>query len=303
MGWSMFVFLVKWVYRRRKMTCKFHQFVPILVLLGSIMPIDTSAHAGFHENMQRLDEEIAAHPKNAELYFKRGENYRNHSKWDLAEADYQQALAHTNAFPEVALAQGRMAFTRRLFKESDIYTASFLKAEAGDWRGLLLRARSHAAQDRFDAGIEDFEASIAANERPAPGHFLELARTRVSKGDVDAALDGLEAARKQIGHVPTLYLEGLNIAENAEMPERALAILDELETHIQTNPAWLVQRGKLLVSVEKNAQAEQAFRDAKDKISKLPARRRNVLAQKLLMKEIDERLTALEQSKSPLNTP
>jgi len=273
------------------------------MLLSSIMVIDTSAHAGFHENMERLNEEIAAQPKNAELYFKRGENYRNHGKWDLAEADYQQALTHTNAFAEVALAQGRMAFTRRLFKEADGYTDTFLKAETGDWRGLLLRARSHAAQERFDAGITDFEASIAANERPAPGHFLELARTRVSKGDVDAALNGLAAARTQIGPVPTLYLEGLKIAEQAEMPERALNILDELETHIPTNPAWLVQRGKLLVKMEKSAAAEQAFRDAKDNISKLPARRRNVLAQKLLMKEINDHLTDLKQSESLPETP
>lgn len=285
------------------MTCKPFHFATILLLLSSVLIIDTSAHAGFHENMDRLNEEIAAQPKNAELYFKRGENYRNHGKWDLAEADYQQALSHTNAFAEVALAQGRMAFTRRLFKESDGYTATFLDQEKGDWRGLLLRARSHAAQERFDPGIADFEASIAANERPAPGHFLELARTRVSKGDVDAALKGLEAGRKQIGPVPTLYLEGLKIAEQAEMPARALNILDELETHIPTNPAWLVQRGKLLQKMEKSAAARQAFRDAKDKISKLPTRRRNVLAQKLLLKEINDHLTNLEQTKSLPETP
>jgi len=272
-------------------------------MIHVIIVIDASAHAGFHENMQRLNDEIAAQPENAELYFKRGENYRNHAKWDLAEADYQSALKHTNAFPEVALAQGRMAFTRGRFAETDEYTAGFLTAMAGDWRGLLLRARSHAAQKRHDLAIADFKASIAANERPAPGHYLELARTRVAKGSVDAALEGLAEARKQLGPVPTLYLEGLQIAEQAGLNQRAITILDELESRFPTNAAWLVQRGKLLQKMAKEDDAERAFRDAKDKISKLPARRRNVLAQKLLLEEINAHLIKLEQTRSLQKAP
>lgn len=273
-----------------------HLFVSLWLGLWILTPCILLGHSGFHENMTYLNELIEKAPADADLYFRRGENYRNHMKWDLAEADYEKALSLSNGFHRVSYARAKMAFMRGKFDVADGHLETFLEADPEQWEGRLLRAQSHVAQERFSSGIEDFRAAIAKSPRPVPGHYLELARARASMGRVDEALKGLAEARRVIGPVPTLYLEGLEIAKAAGKYEEALNLLSELEKRYGANPAWLVERGKLQILAKNLEEAELAFQAAVAKIQTLPARRRNVLAQKMLLQEAQ---TYLKDIKSP----
>ena len=61
----------------------FMRIIAAILLASSLL----GAHAGIDERVKDMDQRVAADPKNAELYVKRGELHRLHRDWPAALAE------------------------------------------------------------------------------------------------------------------------------------------------------------------------------------------------------------------------
>src|SRR4051812_371620 len=79
-----------------------------VVATGVMAPPAASAHADLLAAIDRVSRQIQSEPKNAALYLWRGDLYRAHTDWSLAERDYDRVAQLDPGLDDVILARGKL---------------------------------------------------------------------------------------------------------------------------------------------------------------------------------------------------
>ena len=273
-------------------------FVRLSVFVGVAAPLgawnfSARAHGDMHAQIVETTKQIERDPGNAPLYFNRGEFHRAHRDWDLAQADYDRAIALNPQLSVVDFARGSLYLEAGWPQSAKVALDRFLSKATNHLEGLVARARTLVKLEQPLAAAGDFTRAIDLGTESRPDLYIERAQalTAGDKPDPEAALRGLEEGIKKLGPLITFLLYAIDLEIKQKRFDAALARLDEVIAKSPRKESWLARRGEILLQAGRAGEAREAFEAALKAIAALPAARRQVPA----MVDLEKRLrSALE---------
>ena len=271
----------------------------ILLLAGLILgvpkPERALGHADLLLQIEDVTRLIAQNPNDAELYLRRGELRRAHVEWELAEQDYQKALALKPGLPVVDLLRGRLFLDAGWPLTARAHLDRFLSGHTNHVEAFILRGRAWSRLNLRLKGAADFDRAIEFSPEPGPDLFVERAHVLASEGPAHfaRALQGLDDGIRKLGPLVTLQLFAIDLELKRKNFDGALERLDRVAARSPRKETWLARRGEVLQLAGRTQEAAQAYKAALDALQTLPATRRNVPATLELEKRIRKELEAL----------
>ena len=139
-------------------------------------------HAELLLQIEEATREIEKDPKNHELYLKRGELRRQHVEWDLAHADYDQAMALAPDLAVVDLLRGRLYLDSGWPLSALACVNRFVAIHPKHAEGQIVRARIRARLGMRLSAAQDYTGAIRMSPEPGPDLFIERAQVLAAAG-------------------------------------------------------------------------------------------------------------------------
>jgi tetratricopeptide (TPR) repeat protein len=253
-----------------------------------------SAHGDLHEQIAAVTREIAAHPRDARLYVKRGELHRFHGEIRAALSDYDRALSLAPASADAQLGRARALLAANRVQAARHALAEFVQARPDDAEGRLTFARCLVRLGRPRDAAAEYSRAIALLPRPSPDVYIERARAFASAGDRAAAIRGLDEGLWRLGPVVSLEVRAIDFEVAARNWDGALARVDRIVARTPRPESWLARRGDILAAAARPGEARTAFREALTAIERLPPRLRETRAMRRLEARVRGSLPASE---------
>jgi len=250
------------------------------------------AHADLLAMIDGVSKRIQADPKNASHYFLRGELYRAHADWKLAEADYDRAAQLNPKLAEVELARGKLFFESGRNTEAKVKLDNYLSNHGDDVDALTTRAQLLTKLGERQAATVDLSRAIARSATPRPDYFLDRAKLQAEQGDLAAALKGLDEGLQRLGQLVALQLYAIELECTRKHFDDALRRLEVVAAGSDRKEKWLARRGEILVQANRSEDAKSAFSEALTAIESLPPRLRTAPAMAELKSRITNAITA-----------
>jgi len=239
------------------------------------------AHPAPDRQIADLDRLIAARPRDATLFLRRGEIHRGLSDWKAAAADYRRARQLDPALDAVDLCLGRMLVESGRPQEAIPALDRFLAKHPDHPMAIASRARALARLGRSMQAADDFTRSIAQSQPHAdPDLYLERARALAEGREprLDEAIRGLDDGMAALGPLVSLGLYAIDLEVRARRYDAALERIDRLAAVSPRKESYLVRRGTILEAAGRPAEARQAYAQALEAVAALPPGRRAVPA-------------------------
>jgi tetratricopeptide (TPR) repeat protein len=253
-----------------------------------------SAHGDLHEQIAAITREIAAHPRDARLYVKRGELHRFHGEIRAALSDYDRALSLDPASADAQLGRARALLAANRVQAARHALTKFVQARPDDAEGHLTFARCLARVGRPRDAAAEYSRAIALLPRPSPDVYVERARAFVFAGDRTAAIGGLDEGLRRLGPVVSLEVSAIDFEVAARNWDGALARVDRIVARTPRPESWLARRGDILAAAARPGEARTAFQEALAAIERLPPRLRETRAMRRLEARVRGSLQASE---------
>jgi tetratricopeptide (TPR) repeat protein len=250
--------------------------VGIAILLGSV--VFAAADDDVLEAIIATTQEIAASPRNAALFLKRGELYRVRRNWLRATRDYNRALRLDPTLSAVHFARGRMLSESGRPAEAKAAFDRFLDIEPDNAGALIERARLFVKLGRPRDAVADYSRALGVLPAPDPAYYLERAATLARAEFVDEAIRGIDEGIAKIGPIVTLELRAIELERGLGRYDAALARVEILAAPSPRKESWHVLRGEILAQAGRHEEARCAFGDALESIAILPPYRRSLRA-------------------------
>jgi tetratricopeptide (TPR) repeat protein len=277
--------------------------VAAALLLLAVTAFCSSAfgHAGIHEEIDTITRLIRSDPANAQYFLQRGDLYRIHRDWDRALADFQTARQLGSTGFEAELGLGRTRLGQGLPQQALTHLDRALALRPGDVRTLVTRAEACRALDKPLDAAADYNRAIeqfTGPAKPLPEYYLERARAFAAAGVpyLGQALQGLDEGMRVLGEIRTLALYAVALERQRGNMDAAIERLDAILAHATRKEFLLFERGEILATTNREAEARRDWLAAQAAIATLPPSRRATPAVRQLLADIDSRLNAPAQA-------
>lgn len=270
--------------------------VTAVIFCGAVL--EACAHADLLALIDGVTKRIAAEPKNASLYVLRGELYRAHADWKLAETDYDHAGQLDPKLDDVLLAKGKLAFDMGNDSDAKSKLDGFLTAQPLQVEGLVARAHTFARMGERLKAAADLGKAIENSQAPRPDYYLERSKWLAEASERAEALKGLDDGIRRLGPLAALQLAAIELECAQSHFDSALKRLDQIAGLSAHKEKWLVQRGEILAQAGRRDEARQILDEAHTAIESLPIRIRTSPATSELRKRITDALASVEKNKS-----
>lgn len=269
-----------------------------LVLVAIALPSAVPLHA--HGQLDTLIAQVTAQIENApdaELYLNRGELYRAHGEWPAAFADYDAAEKLAPRLSAVWLCRARSFLETEKFPQALAAADQFLKTEEENPLGHRYRAEALRGLERPADAATAFARMLSLMKERRPEDFIDHARTWNAAGHPAKGIEAIEAGLLELGSLPTLETEALDLEIKAGNLDAALVRIARLEAATDRKAPWQVRRADLLAAAGRPG-ATDAATDALASIRSLPKELRRIRS---TMRMEDRMCQLAERSQS--NTP
>ena len=275
------------------------RIIVIALVAVAILPLRLLAHGDLHEQIVAVTEQIAKDPKNSELYLRRGELRRMHQEWDLAQADYDHAVALNPALGIIDFTRGRMFLEANWPHSAKVSLDRFLLKHTNHVEGFIARARTLVKLEKPLDAARDFTSAIRFAPSGRPELYIERAQALASAGDKHyaEALRGLDEGIERLGPLVTIQLHAIDLELKRKQFDAALARLEKIADQSPRKETWLARRGEILLQAGRREEARAAYEQALKALDTLPPGRRNVPA----MNELEKRIKAALETTRPVS--
>ena len=265
-------------------------FGAVLLVPGFLM-----AHPDIEIRIAAVTERIQQHPRNAELYVRRGELHREHRDWEAALADYSRASELDPGLATVALARGMLYFDFGRLAEAKSELDRFLVKNPNHSQGRTARAKVFVKLGKPAAAAGDYDRAVAHSPRPTPQLYLERARAwaDASENYAGRAIMGLDEGMEKLGRIVTLQSFAIELEVRASRYDSALERLDQIAKWLPKE-RFLRRQGDILRKAGRNTDARQAYSQAAAHIDSLPLHRRSAKPVAELRTELQAALAEIE---------
>ena len=256
-------------------------------------------HGGYHQEIQRLDEQIAEHPDDGEIWFHRGRVKLLHGEWQDALTDLEKAERLVpGRFPvdwvrgDALVAAGKLDAARAVLDD-------FLASHCNHGGALLSRARLLAKMEMKDAAQADYCAALQHTPNAEPDLFLEVSDALARMKRNDEAIQVLETGMQKLGRVPGLLLKALELELGAKHFDAALARIEAMQKTSQRPEPWMVRRAEVLLQAGRRDEARAAWQELQDHIATLTDQQRGSHAMSVLAETVSQSLAQFDQISPP----
>lgn len=272
-----------------------------LVRLAALVCLATGApllaHDEPQEEIDRLSEQIARYPIDAELYLARGGLYRATGHLEAALADYNRVLALDPEHPEIEFYRGQVLYEAGEYRQAYDILDRFLSEHPAHLQGLMVRARSLRQLDQPLLAARDYSQVISQMAQPSPIFYLERADALAAAGDehLGAAIESLDEGMARLGPLILLQSRAIDLEVRARRYDAALARIDQILSGMPRKEGWLTRRGEILAQAGRVAAARESYAQALGAIAELPSHQAQAPAIKALADDLKMRLDSVPE--------
>lgn len=271
----------------------------VALIFAPLTPV--AAHGTHSALLARVDERLAEQPLSGSLWYQRAVLEFEHEDWAAAALDFEKAERHAPGEFPVLWWQGRVHDHLGNFRDAKSTLDRFLAKTPGHWGGLVSRARVEIKLGMEEEALDDFRASLANCPDAQPDLVQEVAQALASHGEVDEAVEVLEAGLKRISQVPSLQLKMLEVEVNAGRFDSALARLPAMQCSAPRPEPWMEKRASILAQAGRPAESRAAWQALVSHLKSLPANERDSHTMILLSERARQALAVLSTVKSPVS--
>ena len=266
-------------------------FSVILLLAAGLLCCRTaSAHGAYHEELQRIDELIAASPDNGELWFHRGYLNFLHGDWRQSLLDVEQAERLAPGKHPVGLVRGQALMAGDQFEAARAVLDEFVRSHPEVSEGYAARARVLLKLAKPDEAVADFEAALAKLTHPEPDLYVETADAMIAQKHPENAVRVLQAGMRKLGEIPSLALKALELESALGLYDAALSRVAAMQKTAPRPEPWMARRADLLTQAGRTEEARAAWTALRDRIAGLPNLERGSHAMSVLAERADKAL-------------
>jgi predicted Zn-dependent protease len=212
----------------------------ILLVTMAVIAGPAGAHPDLLEQIERLNEQLARAPGNAELLVRRADLHRRHEDYAAALRDFAAARAVQPGNREYDFQEGRLRLETGDPDRADALFSNYLEAHSGHAAAWHLRGQARLAMGQPVLAALDFARAIATSAAPTPVLYRQQASALVAAGDDhwQAARDALDTGLAR--HPVEVSLLGLATDIALAQAETAAArhYLARLPKGLETLPQW-----------------------------------------------------------------
>ncbi|MDP4918396.1 MAG: hypothetical protein NWR12_11825 [Haliea sp.] len=238
----------------------------VLLLCLSALSATAHAHPGHEDQLKAINQALAKAPENQALYLQRAAVYGEIGHFDEAEADF--AKARTLGAPwRVDLAESIMQYGKGDLEEALALANHHVEQFPDDPQGFRHRAMiSRDAGDHASA-LADLQTYFKLRARPSPGLFVAAANMLVEAGRTEDAIAVLDQGLQQLGMVPQLQRQALNLELASGRPAAAVARQETLRSALRDSASWKLHMVDLLLQAGRQADARALLTLAQEQLT------------------------------------
>jgi predicted Zn-dependent protease len=251
------------------------------------------AHGTHSSLMARVDERLAAQPENGGLWFQRAVLQFEHEDHAAAAVDFAKAEKFAPGEYPVLWWQGRVLDEQGKTVEARKAFDDFLAKVPNHHAALASRARVQMKLGAPGQALDDFRAALANCPKAEPDLVVEVATALASYDCTDEAIRVLEAGMQRIGPIPGLQLKLLEVEENAERFDAALARVDGFQKSAIRPEPWMQKRAMIFAKAGRLSQSRGAWSALAAHLKSLPPAERESHAMVLMAEQSQKALQVL----------
>lgn len=270
-------------------------FARILVFILIINAFSLAAHGDLHEQIQQKTIEITKDPQNAQLYFERGELYRQHSESLKAVTDYKKGLQIDPDYIYFELGLSRAFYDLKDINSGLIHIQKFLNRNQNHVMGLRVRADFYILDNRPELAVEDYIKVLNIADNPFPKNYKDVSNAYMlmDHSNYRLANEWLDSGLKLLGPVITLQQMAIENSLLAKDYQNALERTDWIIGILDRKEEWHFKKAKICESAGDPDQAMINYKACASAIYQLPFRIRQKSATKKLIIRTDQALARL----------
>lgn len=267
-----------------------------LISLSFLAP-GTSAHETHESRIRSLDQRLDQLSSDrtsvsVELVLRRADLHRRQGDWGAALHDYQHVADIEPENIAMMLGKSQLHLDQHQYALAGFWTSRVLGLQPDNAQAELQYARALAGSGEHEAASIAFNRAINRLEKPGPGHYIEhvnaLLAARRSPDHENRAITILSRGAEALGHPVSLHALAFELERKSGLLVEALDRVDGLLARNASLLNWRLQRGELLLDLDRPAEALVEIHCLIHQIQQLPEQRRRSRANQAMLQRSQE---------------
>jgi len=265
------------------------RFIYLNILLFVLLSTNLNAHGDLHKRIQSVTDEIKKKPDSANLYFKRGKLYYQHSNYESSLTDFKFSKELGLESTEQNLYIAKSNYHLENFSVCKKTIKKILKENPENNNALKLLADIYSKKGKHKKAAELYDKVIDNSEVTYPEDYLYASKawcaTNSKEGQVRSQSILIKGIDK-LGDIVVLYNQLISVCIDIEDLESAVTYQKKvIEISNRKERAYL-KLAKIQILQKKYNDAQQSIIKAEEHFQKLPHRLRNTKFMKVFYSKL-----------------
>lgn len=263
-----------------RVTSRLVTLLRAIVFLAALLALDaadTFAHGDVHGRILLFTQQMEETPRNASLYFQRGELYRVDGDYTSALVDLDRAAQLEPGLPRLDFCRGRVRLEAGQPAAALELLNRYLAGKPQDAEAYATRARTLLKLSQPRTATADFTTALGMS-RGSPELYIERAAAWQAAGQPEESIRGLDEGIRVLGPLVTLELPAIDLEVGMKRFDAALARIDAVTARLQRKETWLVRRAQILMQAGRAEDAQKNYLAALAALDRLPPTHRGTRA-------------------------
>ncbi|WP_243472070.1 tetratricopeptide repeat protein [Winogradskyella sp. MH6] len=237
-----------------------------------------NAHGDLHKRIQEVTEEIHKNPDSANLYFKRGKLYYQHSNYINSLKDFKSSSKLGLESVEQDFYIAKSNYHLENFSKSIRTIKRILKEDSGNVGALKLLADIYFKKSKYEKAANLYDEAILNSEAALPEDYLYASKAWYAIGteyghkrSQSILIEGIE----KLGDIIVLYNELISNYIEMQDLDSAVKFQNKVIKISNRKERAYLELANIQIQQEKFEEAKISIDKAEDSYKKLPHRIRN----------------------------
>jgi tetratricopeptide (TPR) repeat protein len=237
-----------------------------------------NAHGDLHKRIQEVTEEIHKNPDSANLYFKRGKLYYQHSNYTNSLKDFKSSSKLGLESVEQDFYIAKSNYHLENFSKSIRTIKRMLKEDSGNVGALKLLADIYFKKSKYEKAANLYDRAILNSEATFPEDYIYASKAWYAidteyghKRSQSILIEGIE----KLGDIIVLYNELISNYIDMQDLDSAVKFQNKVIKISNRKERAYLELANIQIQQEKFEEAKISIDKAEDSYKKLPHRIRN----------------------------
>lgn len=237
-----------------------------------------NAHGDLHKRIQEVTEEIHKNPDSANLYFKRGKLYYQHSNYINSLKDFKSSSKLGLESVEQDFYIAKSNYHLENFSKSIRTIKRMLKEDSGNVGALKLLADIYFKKSKYEKAANLYDRAILNSEATFPEDYIYASKAWYAidteyghKRSQSILIEGIE----KLGDIIVLYNELISNYIEMQDLDSAVKFQNKVIKISNRKERAYLELANIQIQQEKFEEAKISIDKAEDSYKKLPHRIRN----------------------------